>query len=163
MVGRLEFAAWVEPFGWPILTFLSAYITPNHPNLIRPLTAMMKICLRVWLVLLSRNRGLDFSFILGSLRIIRPPIFVDASLSGGIGGYYGLKYFSLSIEQLTPWMVACDGWISFPNIDIAWLELLAACAALYTFARHISHRLLTLYSDNSNVVAWLSKRRAPNP
>ena len=31
MVGRLEFAAWVEPFGRPLLTFLSAYITPNRP------------------------------------------------------------------------------------------------------------------------------------
>ena len=31
MVGRLEFAAWVEPFGRPLLTFLSRYITPDQP------------------------------------------------------------------------------------------------------------------------------------
>ena len=31
MVGRLEFAAWLEPFGRPLLTFLSAYIAPNLP------------------------------------------------------------------------------------------------------------------------------------
>ena len=31
MVGRLEFAAWVEPFGCPLLTFLSTYITPDRP------------------------------------------------------------------------------------------------------------------------------------
>ena len=67
MVGRLEFAAWVEPFGRPLLTFLSAYIAPNNPRLIRPLTQMMSICLRVWHLLLTRNRGLHFSFILGNL------------------------------------------------------------------------------------------------
>ena len=48
-------------------------------------------------------------------------------------------------------------------MDIAWLELLAACAAIYTFAHSISQRLLMVYSDNTNVVAWLSKRRAPSP
>ena len=47
MVGRLEFAAWVEPFGRPLLTFLSAYISPEFPNLVRPLTSMMKVCLQV--------------------------------------------------------------------------------------------------------------------
>ena len=67
------------------------------------------------------------------------------------------------IEQLKPWMVSCEGWGSFPIVDIAWLELLAACVAVYTFAPHVSQHILTLYSDNMNVVAWLSIRRAPNP
>ena len=163
MVGRLEFAAWVEPFGRPLLSFLSAYITPDYPRAILPLTEMMRICLRVWHLLISRNRGLHFGFILNYLPTKRPPIFVDASLSGGIGGYFGLLYFSLSIEQLKPWLVACDGWESFPRVDIAWLELLAACVALYTFTRHVTQRILTLFSDNTNVVAWLTRRRAPDP
>ena len=60
-------------------------------------------------------------------------------------------------------MLSCAGWESFPKVDIAWLKLLAACAALYTFAPHVTQRILTLYMDNTNVVAWLSKRRAPNP
>ena len=94
---------------------------------------------------------------------MKPPLFVDAALSGGIGGYCGLRYFSMSIEQLKPWMVSCDGWETFPNVDIAWLELLAACVAVYTFAPCVTQRILTLYSDNTNVVAWLSRRRAPNP
>ena len=59
----------------------------------------------------------------------------------------------MSIEQIKPWMVACDGWDSFPTVDIAWLELLALCTALYTFARKVTHRLLTIYTDNANVVA----------
>ena len=60
-------------------------------------------------------------------------------------------------------MATCDGWESFPEVDIAWLELLAACTALYTFAPLVTQRLLTLYTDNTNVVSWLTKRRAPNP
>ena len=102
MVGRLEFAAWVEPFGRPLLTFLSTYITPAFPHSTLPLTEMMMICLRVWHLLLTRNRGLHFSFILGKLPRMALPLFVDASLTGGIGGYCGLRYFSLSIEQLKP-------------------------------------------------------------
>ena len=47
MVGRLEFAAWVKPFGRPLLTFLSTYITPDYPHSTLPLTQMMSICLRV--------------------------------------------------------------------------------------------------------------------
>ena len=163
MVGRLEFAAQVEPFGRPLLTFLSAYIDPNNPQLIRPLTQMMTICLQVQRLLLARNRGLHFSFILGTLPAMTPPFFVDASLTGGIGGFCGLRYFSLSIEQLSPWLRTCEGQKSFPRVDIAWLELLAACVALYTFTQHVSKRILTLYTDNTNVVAWLSKRRAPDP
>ena len=109
MVGRLEFAAWVEPFGRPLLTFLSAYITPDYPQTVRQLTQMMTICLRVWSLLLTRNRGLHFSFILSNLPATKPPLFVDASLSGGIGGFFGLRYFSMSIEQLKPWLQSCEG------------------------------------------------------
>ena len=47
MVGRLEFAAWVEPFGRPLLTFLSAYITPKLPQLTRRMTELMTTCLLV--------------------------------------------------------------------------------------------------------------------
>ena len=81
------------------------------------------------------------------------PLVVDASLTGGIGGFCGLRYFSMPIERLKPYMASCDGWGSFPMVDIAWLELLAACAAVYTFAPLASQQLLTLFSDNTNVVA----------
>ena len=91
MVGRLEFAAWVEPFGRPLLTFLSTYIRPNLPHVILPLSEMMTICLQVWRLLMTQNRGLHFNFILNALPVSRPPLFVDASLSGGIGGYCGLR------------------------------------------------------------------------
>ena len=107
---------------------------------------MMTVCLQVWHVILSRNRGLHFSFILGHLPLLQAPIYVDASLTGGIGGYCGRRYFSWSIEQLKPWLLTCEGWESFPNINIAWLELFADCAALYMFAPCFTHqRQLTLF------------------
>lgn len=31
------------------------------------------------------------------------------------------------------------------------------------FSRQVTQRILTLHSDNTNVVAWLTRRRAPNP
>ena len=42
-------------------------------------------------------------------------------------------------------------------------KLLAACAAVYAFAPSVSQRLLTVYSDNTDIMAWLTKRRAPSP
>ena len=59
----------------------------------------------------------------------------------------------MSIERLKPYLAKCEGWSSFPNVDIAWLELLAACAAVYAFAPLVSQQLLTLYSENTDVVA----------
>ena len=47
IIGNLAFAAWVEPFGRPILSFLAAYILPDQPTAFRPLTAMMFVGFRV--------------------------------------------------------------------------------------------------------------------
>ena len=70
---------------------------------------MMKICLHVWLVVLTRNRGLSYKFILGRLPRARVELFVDAALTGGIGGYIGYYYFSADTETLKPLFVQCDG------------------------------------------------------
>ena len=32
LIGNLEFAAWIEPFGRPLLSFISREITPNRPR-----------------------------------------------------------------------------------------------------------------------------------
>ena len=45
------------------------------------LTPLMVIALRIWHLVLSRNRGLHFDFILGRLPEMTVPIFVDASSS----------------------------------------------------------------------------------
>ena len=70
-------------------------------------------------MLIERNRGLSYKFILGRLPRADKVIFVDAALSGGIGGYFGWEYFSTPIAQLRPYLRQCDEWESFPAIDIA--------------------------------------------
>ena len=46
---------------------------------------------------------------------------------------------------------------------MARLELLAALVAVQLFAHRYPRHLVVLYSDNSNVVAWLGTRRSPDP
>ena len=70
-------------------------------------------------MLIERNRGLSYRFILGRLPRAKEVIFVDAALSGGIGGYFGWEYFSSPIAQLRTYLRRCDGWEGFPLIDIA--------------------------------------------
>ena len=85
-------------------------------------------------MIIARNRGLSYKFILGGLPRAETDIYVDAALSGGIGGFFGREYFSHSIAQLRPYLIRCDGWESFPAVDVAWLELFAACVAIYFVA-----------------------------
>ena len=90
-------------------------------------------------------------------------LFVDASSSVGIGGVGGLEYFLIPHIDLTQHIRQCPGWESYPNVQIAWIELLAVFVALYLFGHNFPAHLIVLYSDNTNVVAWLGPRRSPNP
>ena len=47
LVGNLEFAAWVEPFGRPLLSFLSRNIFPDAPKRRVYLSSMMSVAMRV--------------------------------------------------------------------------------------------------------------------
>ena len=163
IVGNLEFAAWVEPFGRPLLTFISREVSPDEPRREVILPFFTRIAMRIWLCLLQRNRGLRYSYILNTLPLERRRIFVDAASSGGIGGYASYTYFSVPLRHLVPHLRRCDGWSAFPRVDIAWLELFAAFVAIDMFAADSPGHLVILYSDNTNVVAWLSRRRSPNP
>ena len=107
--------------------------------------------------------GLTFSYILNRLPIDLRRIYVDAASTGGLGGYAEYTYFSVALEQWTPYLCPCEGWATFPCVDIAWLELLAAFVAIDIFAARSAGHYLILYSDNTNVVAWLSRRRSPSP
>ena len=80
---------------------------------------MMQIGLQIWLLLLTRNRGLTYRFIMGALPSAPDRVFVDAALTGGVGGFFGHSYFSYSIAQLKPYLIQCQGWELFPDIDIA--------------------------------------------
>ena len=113
-------------------------------------------------MLIERNRGLSYKFILGRLPRAREEIFVDAALSGGIGGYFGWEYFSSPIAQLRLHLRQCDEWESFPAVNIALPELFAATVAIYITAPRYAGRIITLYSDNTNTVQWMTNRRPPN-
>ena len=163
LIGNLEFAAWVEPFGRPLLSFISREITPDRPRRRISLPYFTRVAMRIWLRLLQYNRGLRYAYILNALPAERRRIFVDAASTGGIGGYASYTYFSVSLHLLIPHLRRCDGWSAFPRVDIAWLELFAAFVAIDLFAADSPGHLLVLYSDNTNVVAWLTRRRSPNP
>ena len=67
LVGYLTYAAWVAPFGRPFLSVLSSKITPSarkQPMLVSP---AMKNALVIWRMILTKNQGLSFDFILGRL------------------------------------------------------------------------------------------------
>ena len=66
-------------------------------------------------------------------------------------------------DDLRPFIHTCPGWDAYPRVPIAWLELLAVLVALSLFGHRYSKRLIVVYSDNTNVVAWLGSRRSPNP
>ena len=163
LVGNLGYAAWVEPFCRPLLSCPALHIVRDKPSAQVPLTPLMVVALRIWHLVLSRNRGLHFDFILGKLPKIVMPIFVDASSSWGFGGVHGLEFFSFPHVALQPFIRRCPGWETFPRVPVAWLELLAAFVALHQYARRYPNHMLVLYSDNSNVVSWLGTRRSPNP
>ena len=95
LTGNLEFAAWVEPFGRPLLTFISREITPNQPRRRVILPYFTRVAMRIWLRLLQRNRGLRYAYILNALPAEQRRIFVDAASTGGIGGYASYTYFSV--------------------------------------------------------------------
>ena len=163
LVGNLGYAAWVEPFCRPLLSCLALHIVRDNPAALVPLTPLMTIALQVWHIVMSRNRGLRFDFILGRLPQVASPMFVDASSSWGCGGVHGYEFFSFPHAGLRPFIRRCPGWETFPRVPIAWLELLATFVAVHLFAHRYPNHMLVLYSDNSNVVSWLGTRRSPNP
>ena len=90
-------------------------------------------------------------------------MYVDAAATKGIGGYPVTTHFLTPNRRRSPYRRRCDGWSAYPHVDIAWVELLPAYVAINMFAARSPGKYLIMYSDNTNVVAWLSSRRPPNP
>ena len=88
---------------------------------------------------------------MGKLPRSKYDIFIDASTSWGIGGCCGTLYFMI------PWRIID---IFFTKDTIARKELLAALVALKCFAPAMSGKIVTLYTDNSNVRDWLAAGRS---
>ena len=92
--------------------------------------------------------------------------FVDASTTWGIGGCAGTNYFLVPNENLEELFSLFKqdlkkGGIRTRkyNLPIAYIELIAALAALSVFSHLNRNRLILLNSDNTDVVAWLRKGR----
>ena len=113
--------------------------------------------------MLLRNRGLSFLYIMNKYPAVSLPMFVDASTSWGFGGVHGYEYFSFPHGDLQPFICRSPGWEAYPRVPVARLELIAALVAVQLFAHRYPRHLIILYSDNSNVVAWLGTKRSPDP
>ena len=81
----------------------------------------------------------------------------------GLGGFHGTDYFMLVPYEQRDFINRCPDWNAYPRVPIAWLELLTVFVALSLFGHLYPKHLIVLYSDNTNVVAWLGSRRSPNP
>ena len=110
LVGNLGYAAYVEPFCRPLLSRLSLRIVKDEPSASVPLTSLMVIALRIWHLVMSRNRGLRFDFILGRSPRVASPIFVDASSLWGFVGVNGYEFFFFLHAELQPHFRRCPGW-----------------------------------------------------
>ena len=50
-------------------------------------------------------------------------------------------------------------YIPFPRLPIAYIELIAVLVGFSVFAGNHRNELITIYSDNTDVVSWLRKSR----
>ena len=83
VMGNLTYAAWVSHFGRPFLLVLSSSLTKPMKDGVIVVTAAMKNALMIWRMILTRNQGLSFDFILGRLPRGKNEWFIDASTSYG--------------------------------------------------------------------------------
>ena len=49
--------------------------------------------------------------------------------------------------------------IPLPRLPIAYIELIAALVGISDFSKYQPNKLVNLFSDNTDVVAWLRKGR----
>ena len=163
LAGNLSFAAWVEPFCRTLLSSIFSLVVQDKPTTQVVIPRFTLTALRIWHKVLQRNRGLSFQYVRNAYPAVSTPIFVDASTSWGIGGVHGLEYFSFPHSDLQPFICQSPGWESYPQVPVARLELLAALVAVQLFGSRYPKHLIVMYSDNTNVVAWLGTRRSPDP
>lgn len=91
---------------------------------------------------------------------------MDASTSWGIGGCAGPFYFSVSnkdLEGIFALYGRCPNKTHFEipehRLPIAYIELIAALVGFSLFSPKTPSTLISLFSDNTDVVAWLRKSR----
>ena len=77
--GCLNYVAEVEPFGRPFLAHLTMALSDAGGRETTSLSELTKLGLRIWDMILRRNKGLSMDFILDRLPPSSSDIFVDAS------------------------------------------------------------------------------------
>ena len=166
LVGNLVWASYVEPWGRPFLSALSSKIQRRKPYALIPIIGYTKTSLVIWQSLLKFNRGITYNHILGKLERGKDAWFVDASTSWGIGGCAGYFYFMIENEQLRQiFAFYREGTqkelmdIPLQRLPIAYIELIAALVGISVFSKFQPNKLINLYTDNTDVVAWLRKGR----
>lgn len=166
IVGYLVYASYVEPFGRPFISAISSKIDRKNTSKIVEVTDYVKMAMEIWVGILKRNTGISYSFILAQLERGKDEWFVDASTSWGIGGCAGKYYFLLENQKLSSFFglfANCNYKekmeIPFQRLPIAYLELLAALVGFACFSTFQPNKIIRLNSDNTDVVAWLTKSR----
>ena len=166
LLGYLGFASQIEPFGRPFLSAVDVTIDRHNPRRIITLSSQATIALQIWEIIIRLNRGSTYDFILNQLPCMKPSIFVDASTSQGVGGFFGVYYFRVPNETLTQFyhlFARCNNLnkmeIARNVLPIAFLELLAALLAVSCFSQKCAQRIVYLQCDNENAVRQLQKSR----
>ena len=93
MHGCLNYVAGVEPFGRPFLAHLTMAMSDTKEKTPIRLSPVARWGLRIWDLILRKNKGLGMDFLLNRIPRHTDDIFVDASTSWGIGGCCGRFYF----------------------------------------------------------------------
>ena len=166
LVGNLVWASYVEPWGRPFLAAISCLITRAEPSTRHRLCRYTRMALIIWLHILRTSAGVSFQWILSALPKAQDAWFVDASTSWGIGGCAGRTYFTLPNYQLTSLFSLYHSGthrnlmgIPKSRLPIAYIELIAVLVGFSVFAKNYSNQLVTIYSDNTDVVSWLRSSR----
>ena len=109
-------------------------------------------------MILTKNQGLSYDFILGHLPPAKNEWFIDASTNYGCGGIAGTRYFMLKNANIRNGKFFGHE-IRFDDVKIAYRELLSAVVALRYFAPHYPSSWIRVNTDNQNVVSWLNRGR----
>ena len=166
IVGYLVWASYTEPFGRPFISAISAKITRATPETIIYIIGYIKWALQIWLSIIKKNAGISFKYVLNDLPHSQNNWFVDAATSWGIGGFAGSFYFAVPNEDLTSIFYLYEKCLNKSHFEIpekslpiAYIELIAALIGFSLFSSLAKNTIVSLFSDNTDVVAWLRKSR----
>ena len=140
------------------MSVLSSALNSSKTNKLITVSPSMKNALLIWRMILQKNKGLSYDFILGRLPRAKHEWFIDASTNFGCGGLAGGNYFMVDNSHLSRSRFLGHK-IKFEEVKIAYRELLSAVIAFFYFAPFSPSSAVRINVDNKNVVAWLKKGR----